>query len=141
MTASRFNFRVWYKDKYHNEMIYDAQTCFEENLVLGVDYFGQFINDEDFVLMQSTGLVDKNGKEIFEGDIVNVLNFNNKKDRTRTIEFYDGGFKALSIWGEDYKDKSKIDIFSTCPVCNENWNVEVIGNMYENRELLEEVKK
>ena len=145
MTASRFHFRVWYTPNYEEPaMIYDAEKTYD--FITGnpkpiyADCFGSLLDDKDFVVMQSTGLVDKNGKEIFEGDIVNVSNFPNKKDRMRTIEFYKGGFKAISIWGEDYKDKSKVDIFGTCPVCNENWNIEVIGNIYDNKELLEEVK-
>lgn len=73
---------------------------------------------------QSTGLKDKNGKEIFEGDIFKVV----FADILYQVIFDDNhaifGFKSFD------KKRSKVRIFgSTC-------NIEVIGNIYENTELL-----
>lgn len=72
----------------------------------------------DFELMQFTGLKDKNGKEIYEGDILEYVerDWNKLKDLTVRCDvvFEDGAFKP-SIDPE---------------------NSEVIGNIYENPELL-----
>lgn len=74
--------------------------------------------------MQSTGLFDKNNKEIFEGDIVLVL------DSPYTV-FYDnekGSYRLKphdARWNVDYMSN-----FS------HGGNFEVVGNIYENKEYL-----
>ena len=73
------------------------------------------IKQQGIVLMQYTGLKDKNGKEIYEGDICQYKNRNIVK-----IYFKDGHF-LMNNWGDISCDLS---------------DVEVIGNIYENSELL-----
>jgi len=73
-----------------------------------------------YELMQFTGLKDKNDKEIYEGDIINtntIIKFNEKT----------GNF---SCWSEREKDWVSRDYI------NLSYNREVIGNIYENKELL-----
>jgi uncharacterized phage protein (TIGR01671 family) len=76
----------------------------------------------DYNLMQFTGLHDKNGKEIYEGDVVSAPTKTNRYE----IEFSHDRFQPANwdrygINGED----------------NFNWcDFEVIGNIYENPELL-----
>ncbi|MBV7365931.1 YopX family protein [Streptococcus vulneris] len=89
-------------------------------------------NGEDVILMQSTGLFDRNSKEIFEGDIIT-----NGKDvicmeRHNTLGFY-------------VEQKGKIEFIADCAVLEEFEedakeiadSLEIIGNIYENPELLE----
>lgn len=77
--------------------------------------------DENIILMQSTGLKDKNGKEIFEGDIVKCSGL------LGTIEL----FKAMWICSfVRYNNNQKVGFFAQ--------EIEVVGNIYENPELLEE---
>lgn len=75
-------------------------------------------------LMQYTGLHDKNGKEIYEGDIIGGLKGYKGKDLTLVVEFEYG---AYYVGGDE--------LYSHNEVC------EVIGNIYENPELLEERSK
>ena len=70
-----------------------------------------WVHNKDFPLMQYTGLKDKNGKEIYEGDVVKFIN-TFQVEETRAIEF-----------PRDYG-------FITC------YEFEIIGNIYENPELI-----
>jgi len=73
---------------------------------------------------QFTGLKDKKGKKIFEGDIIK-----NQYGETNKVVFWEGCF--CEMWNEIGKKKGHIF---------EPKNVEVIGNIYENPELME-IKK
>lgn len=70
---------------------------------------------------QFTGLKDKNGKEIYEGDIIRV------NGRNMEVFFKDGYFG----WGQEHDGKYSFDPF-------DGEEVEVIGNIYENPELIKE---
>lgn len=81
-------------------------------------------NGEDVILMQSTGLFDKNNKEIFEGDIVLVL------DSPYTV-FYDNERGSYRLKPHD--DRWNVDYMSNF---SHSGNFEVVGNIYENKEYL-----
>ena len=89
-------------------------------------------NGEDVILMQSTGLKDKNDKEIFEGDIVRQV-------RTQPIT------KNETITGVVTMIEGAWLIMNDCEqlasyLWSETDENEIIGNVYENRELLEDKK-
>jgi len=85
---------------------------------------------EDVPVMQYTGLLDKNGKEIYEGDILNNIEAVDIAWR-QVVEFETGAF-----WRKDISkgDDSQWE-FDGWETVGEDW--EVIGNIYENPELLD----
>ena len=92
----------------------------------------------DVELMQSTGLLDKNGKEIFESDIVKTTIFFGRADESGGFYEYEkeliGIVKQLEgAWVID-TEKGAVYLWSDI---NEN---EVLGNIWENPKLLEEIK-
>ena len=83
--------------------------------------------DEDgVILMQFTGLKDKNGKEIDEGD---VWLMNGIKSQPMIVCFDNGKFISKSTWGEYLKRDDGYTYWDFI-------DGEVIGNIYENPELL-----
>lgn len=115
---------------YEDKEIITQKIYFESGLPVERD-----IDNYDFdeiVLMQSTGLKDKNGKEIFEGDILKVAN--NDSSWFEVVK-YDHD-KAMFISKEvnlkyEVPETPLYDLFS--PYL---FKVEVIGNIWENRDLL-----
>ena len=80
--------------------------------------------DDNGVLMQSTGLFDKNGKEIYEGDIVYA--YSEGARLIGAIEYFDNA----------YCIKTKNGVYNSLWTNAEYY--EIVGNVFENPELLEE---
>lgn len=96
------------------------------------EYSGSIIDDA--ILMQSTGLKDKNGQEIFEGDIVSDgFDIGDIKSH-KTLGFYMVDKKGVERW---FSDGATIEGFEEY-VKTAFKTIEVIGNIYENPELLED---
>ena len=109
----RFYFRAWTG----TQMLSDVAVC------NGVYIRADWPEYDDFIVMQSTGLKDKNGKLIYEGDIV--------KFKTELF-----GKPKQIIWDEcHYILKNTFIIL--CDMEIKQFGLEVIGNIYENKELLE----
>lgn len=86
---------------------------------------GEWIVNNDLELMQSTGLKDKDGQEIFEGDILYGYA---GEDFWEIVEFdtEEGKWIRKDIW---YNSKLGLS--------ENNEFMEIVGNIYENQELLE----
>ena len=83
---------------------------------------------------QYTGLKDKNGVEIYEGDIIET-----HEHRIQTIIWEDNGFKRKYTFERTYQGESYFEtrIIDMGDSSNRNWGYKVIGNVYENKNLLE----
>lgn len=143
----RFKFRLY--DKAIGEMVYDVCVGFIKDYGKTDDWVcadtscGQitYRGDrlKDIVLMQCTGLKDKNGKLIYEGDIVSVKI--KVQDSFYEDEYYFENYKGEIIFE---KGEIAIDVIDTTkhPISlyYNTKDCEVIGNIYENPELLEDIQ-
>lgn len=128
-------FRVWLPDPDVKKMLRVKALVFENDktrCVCGYAY-DFYLEDEDAILMQSTGLHDKNGKEIFEGDILaietdeGILNVN---------IFWDSKHALFMFESKKYNEK---DLLAEL-VEDNTYPFEIVGNIYENPELLEVIE-
>jgi uncharacterized phage protein (TIGR01671 family) len=121
MKYREIKFRAWVNKE---EMVYLYNWGFEEEKA-HIIFYSPIRMKGSVELMQYTGLTDKNGKEIYEGDII----FDEDGEYSKTIvitpyENYVGFFgKAL----EDNDTYTLEEIGDEC---------EIIGNIYENPELI-----
>ena len=123
----KLKFRAWLKKEQEMDNEIDHISWLEDELYCIGDGITYMVSAEDLVLMQSTGLKDKNGKEVFVGDIIKCTRgclheVYIEKEYGGT---YFGGMPAvyLKYLGEGYA-----------------WteHEEIVGNIYENPELLED---
>lgn len=129
-------FRAW--DKELNRMCDVIQLGVRDIIVNSIeeDEISGFLPIDRFEIMQYTGLKDKNGTEIYEGDIIRT-----HENRIQKVIWHNNGFKLeykfkRSYRGESYWETRKdIELSETN---NKRWGIKVIGNIYENPELLKE---
>lgn len=141
-SANRFRFRAW--DKNEKKMFYDVQDSYDymgfgDGKALPVMHFGEIVsNNSDYVLMQSTGLTDEEGSELFEHDIVECEEKTNVGRRTgRYVLCY---FEEASEWvlvdvdgftlaGYTHHTAESLNAFGAETLLK-------VGNVYENPDLL-----
>jgi len=114
-------FRAWIKNNKRMEM------CIEVNPFYIGDCDRFHWKHEEVELMQYTGLKDKNGNEIYEGDILEFV-----ATKTKWIVSYSHGAFVISY------QNSNINILYDCSMENGKLtHMKILGNKYESPELLE----
>lgn len=133
--SDRFRFRAW--NFYANQMDYDSKYGLEEWLELeGLDAGFGVVS-----VMQCTGLKDKNGKLIYEGDIIinRVSAGSFAKETLRTVEFGEhstsSDYYASLAYGW-YCRELRTNIDEETSLMQVYDEIEIVGNIYENKELL-----
>lgn len=127
-------FRAWHKE--YEEMIESEECVDKREFTLVKFYFEDkhYSEKEEFIFMQYTGFKDKNGKEVYFDDILKVT-FNDKDDPkecwsglAQVVYALNNGVGLLNDW-------LVTDLWED----DDLWDIEVIGNIWENPELLKQV--
>ena len=118
----RFKFRIWHKP---------TKTMEYNGLWTGYPNIQKKMSDNNFIIMQCTGITDKNGKLIYEGDVLKI----------HTVWEHRPYYYAIVKWQRNRYKFQKIEkgvFLGDIAPLKHFANSEVIGNIYENPELLED---
>lgn len=125
-------FRAWLKND--REMIDADEIHWDDG---HLDFIGDgitFMREADeVILMQSTGLFDKNGQEIFEGDILAV---GTDEEVVNVNVFWDEKHALFMFESKKYNEQELLAEL----VEDNTYPFEIIGNVHENQGILEEEK-
>ncbi|WP_283279449.1 YopX family protein [Streptococcus dysgalactiae] len=123
-------FRVWDKEKQAMSTVEAIDYVNDKIYPFYRKYVRRYIPFEEAVLMQSTGLKDKNGVEIFDGDVVNFMVPNQTISGTYQIRQAKSG-----EWRLDNRVQGRPLYISG------SYHCEVVGNVWEDGDLLESVEE
>jgi len=116
--SREIKFRAWYKPEGKMHQVKALYLASQVPYVEWQPFQGRPV-DENIELMEFTGVKDRRGKEIYEGDI---LGLDDPDDTSKAIVvFHNGAFRQQLV---------------RLPIFGDDWDWFVIGNIYENPELV-----
>jgi hypothetical protein len=131
MSNRKFKVRVWSKalERFLTKdewfLDFDGNLYFQEYDEDSNQYKNILVPEDYYVVQQYTGLLAESGRDIYEGDIIKVGFGENKGSLGKAIFEY-GAFMLTSKYGCNFMDTYKSCLYG-----------EVIGNIFENKELLQ----
>lgn len=131
-----WNYGYYFQDGLDNHYIVYLKKQSDRNYYYGKTYTNIEVTPE--TIGQYTGLKDKNGKKIFEGDIIDIHQTVNGYNQF-VIEYDKYKFSAR-YYNQDKKQTGSwygYDLDELFEINESEKEIEVIGNIYENKELLE----
>ena len=135
MNNREIKFRIWhapsknfvfYKDEYFLDM--DGKLWYIED----GECRSIKVSLKDYIIQQFTGLKDKNGKEIYEGDILSQAVFPKETDMTEIVIFEDGRFCIKTNYKNIFH-RNNLDLDNQLVA---TFKFKIIGNIYENPNLI-----
>ena len=131
-------FRVW--DTYNKEMLdvqeLDYADSYNGQPMIRTTMYNDYFDTEEMILMQYTVLNDKNWKEIYEGDIVLYEDWEMAYEGGGNDSFINKGIVEYCEDNCCYNVTERQTVDITDVLYKDNEDLEVIGNIYENPELL-----
>lgn len=120
-------YRAW--DKEFKEMVQVDALVFEEQIIKATYKNGNVVKEDlkNYVLMQSTGLTDKNGKEIFEGDIIDY------NGRNAVVKWHGSYASFVYMFVDELRSRNQ----EWDPLYLSYFHFQVVGNKFETPALLE----
>lgn len=136
MTTREIKFRAW---RYETNSMLDSKQSIASIIQRYIKWFWEWMQNgnwkvepKDYEIMQYTWIQDKNGKEIYEGDIVEYLYYDDgdyeeivRKEVKYYAPYFSFGWTVKTYPNKDFLPKTPNPL-----------DMEVIGNIYENPELI-----
>lgn len=120
-------YRAW--DKEFKEMVQVDALVFEEQIIKATYKNGNVVKEDlkNYVLMQSTGLTDSAGKEIFEGDIIDY------NGRNAVVKWHGSYASFVYMFVDELRSRNQ----EWNPLYLSYFHFQVVGNKFETPALLE----
>lgn len=120
-------YRAW--DKEFKEMVQVDALVFEEQFIKATYKNGNVVKEDlkNYVLMQSTGLTDSAGKEIFEGDVVDY------NGRNAVVKWHGSYASFVYMFVDELRSRNQ----EWNPLYLSYFHFQVVGNKFETPALLE----